>query len=89
MFSEKEGKVGLENKRSAKESSECWEWDIDFFFFPFFPPYLCKIILNVFSPATDKAYSDHCLKKMNRSYQKRCNTENRFFLLGRKGFDCD
>lgn len=37
--------------------------------------YLCKIILNVFSSTTDKAYSNHRLKKMNGRLPKSCNME--------------
>lgn len=37
--------------------------------------YLCKIILNVFFSTTDKAYSNHCLKKMNGRLPKSCNME--------------
>lgn len=47
------------------------------------------MVLNVFYPATDNAYSNHCLKKMNGRLPKKTNMENRFFLQGRKGFEYD
>lgn len=37
--------------------------------------FLCKIIPNVFFPTTDKAFSNHCLKKMNERLPKICNME--------------
>lgn len=37
--------------------------------------FLCKIIPDVFFPTTDKAYSNHCLRKMNERLPKICTME--------------
>lgn len=52
-------------KGQLKRVLSARNWVIDFF------SHICKIILNVFSPTTDKTYSNHCLKKMNGRLPKK------------------
>lgn len=78
-FSEKQGIAFLgwekgQLKRVLNARNGMWI----FFFF------LYKIIPNVFFPTTDKAYSNHCLKKMNERLPKISNMEKKKILPSRK-----